>query len=259
MYGVFVNTIIPGQRASALSRHDQHLTFGGGSRLSHRRTASRRRLHKADQARGSGSVPLHDASAPTDPARSHQWLPTSATETEVHLAGRILLLRRQGKLASPPCRTGRQHPALRTPASSASGAPRLRRPRPRRLGRRRRHRDDTRRASCRSRSPSFELLSKALRPLPDKWKGLTDVDTRYRQRYVDLIVNEDTRRVFDGPHRRRSPRSARTCASRGYLEVETPVLDTTRAAPRRGRSSPTTTRSTSTSTCASRSSCPSSA
>ena len=36
-----------------------------------------------------------------------------------------------------------------------------------------------------------------MRPLPDKWHGLTDVDTRFRQRYVDLIVNEDARRVFD--------------------------------------------------------------
>src|SRR4029450_2714866 len=43
----------------------------------------------------------------------------------------------------------------------------------------------------------FELLAKALRPLPDKWHGLADVDTRFRQRYVDLIVNEDARRVFD--------------------------------------------------------------
>ncbi len=46
----------------------------------------------------------------------------------------------------------------------------------------------------------FELLSKALRPLPDKWKGLSDVDTRYRQRYVDLIVNDDARQVFAVRH-----------------------------------------------------------
>src|SRR5690606_20312914 len=41
----------------------------------------------------------------------------------------------------------------------------------------------------------FELLAKALRPLPDKWRGLSDIDTRYRQRYVDLIVNEDAREI----------------------------------------------------------------
>jgi len=71
---------------------------------------------------------------------------------------------------------------------------------------------------------AFELLSKALRPLPDKWRGLSDVDTRYRQRYVDLIVNEDARRVF-------SVRFAAVAAIRarlgelGFVEVETPVLN----------------------------------
>ena len=43
---------------------------------------------------------------------------------------------------------------------------------------------------------AFRLLTKALRPLPDKHKGLTDTEMRYRQRYVDLIVNEESRRVF---------------------------------------------------------------
>src|SRR6187549_20872 len=42
----------------------------------------------------------------------------------------------------------------------------------------------------------LRLLTKSLRPLPDKWHGLADVDTRYRQRYVDLIVNEESRAVF---------------------------------------------------------------
>jgi len=70
---------------------------------------------------------------------------------------------------------------------------------------------------------TFTLLSKAVRPLPEKWHGLTDVDTRYRQRYVDLIANDDARRVFD-------VRFATIAAiraflrARGYLEVETPVL-----------------------------------
>src|SRR5690349_19273771 len=69
----------------------------------------------------------------------------------------------------------------------------------------------------------FELLAKALRPLPDKWHGLTDVDTRFRQRYVDLIVNDDARRVF-------AIRSAaiteirRFLVDRGFVEVEGPVL-----------------------------------
>ncbi len=70
---------------------------------------------------------------------------------------------------------------------------------------------------------SFELLSKALRPLPDKWKGLADVDARYRQRYVDLTVNSDARRVFE--IRFAAVDSIRReLASRGFLEVETPLL-----------------------------------
>ena len=70
----------------------------------------------------------------------------------------------------------------------------------------------------------WRLLTKSLRPLPDKHRGLTDVDTRLRQRYLDLIVNPDSRRVFD-------IRSAviasvrRTLTERGFTEVETPVLD----------------------------------
>src|SRR5690606_14511165 len=45
-----------------------------------------------------------------------------------------------------------------------------------------------------------ELLAKAVRPLPDKWHGLTDTDTRFRQRYADLIVNDEARRLFDIRH-----------------------------------------------------------
>jgi lysyl-tRNA synthetase, class II len=69
----------------------------------------------------------------------------------------------------------------------------------------------------------FELLAKALRPLPDKWHGLADVDTRFRQRYVDLIVNEDARRVFDV--RVTAIDAIRSfLKDRGFVEVETPVL-----------------------------------
>ncbi|MBU6328353.1 MAG: lysine--tRNA ligase [Acidobacteria bacterium] len=70
----------------------------------------------------------------------------------------------------------------------------------------------------------FELLSKALRPLPDKWKGLSDVDARYRQRYVDLTVNQDARRVFEV--RFAAIEAIRTALrDRDYLEVETPILN----------------------------------
>ncbi|MEO5975069.1 MAG: lysine--tRNA ligase [Ilumatobacteraceae bacterium] len=70
---------------------------------------------------------------------------------------------------------------------------------------------------------SAQLLSKAIRPLPDKWHGLTDIDTRYRQRYADLIVNEEARRTFEIRHATISS-FRRTLNSHDYVEVETPVL-----------------------------------
>jgi lysyl-tRNA synthetase class 2 len=69
----------------------------------------------------------------------------------------------------------------------------------------------------------LHFLAKCLVPLPEKWHGLTDVEIRYRQRYLDLIVNPDSRRVFE----------TRSCViaairefmtARGYLEVETPMM-----------------------------------
>jgi lysyl-tRNA synthetase class 2 len=70
---------------------------------------------------------------------------------------------------------------------------------------------------------SFELLTKAMRPLPDKWHGLKDVEVRYRQRYVDLIANEPVRDVFRARTRIISA-IRRLYDERGFLEVETPVL-----------------------------------
>ncbi len=70
---------------------------------------------------------------------------------------------------------------------------------------------------------SLELLAKAVRPLPDKWHGLTDTDTRYRQRYADLIVNEEARRVFKIRHQIISS-FRNTLHDHGFVEVETPVL-----------------------------------
>ncbi len=71
----------------------------------------------------------------------------------------------------------------------------------------------------------FTLLSKALRPLPEKWHGLVDIETCYRQRYLDLIMNEETRRRF-------ALRSRVVSATRnfldagGFVEVDTPVIQT---------------------------------
>jgi len=69
----------------------------------------------------------------------------------------------------------------------------------------------------------FYMLTKSLKPLPEKWHGLRDVETRYRQRYVDLIVNQDVRRVFTTRTRIISA-MRRFFDEHGFLEVETPVL-----------------------------------
>ena len=69
----------------------------------------------------------------------------------------------------------------------------------------------------------WEVLAKTLRPLPEKWHGLRDVETRYRQRYLDLIANEDVRRVFRTRTRLLSA-IRRFLDERGFLEVETPIL-----------------------------------
>lgn len=69
----------------------------------------------------------------------------------------------------------------------------------------------------------YALLAKALLPLPEKWHGLTDVEKRYRQRYLDLIANEEVRRIFEIRSRAVSA-MRRFLDSRGFIEVETPVL-----------------------------------
>lgn len=70
---------------------------------------------------------------------------------------------------------------------------------------------------------SLRLLTKALRPLPDKWKGLSDTETRYRQRYVDLIANEASRRTF--VLRSKIINSMRQYfQAQGFMEVETPMM-----------------------------------
>lgn len=69
----------------------------------------------------------------------------------------------------------------------------------------------------------WEMLSKSLHPLPDKWHGLTDIEKRYRQRYIDLIVNPQSKNVF---------KTRAKCISfirrwldeRSFLEIETPIL-----------------------------------
>ena len=83
----------------------------------------------------------------------------------------------------------------------------------------------TKRGEISIKAHQVTLLSKSLRPLPEKYHGLTDRETRYRQRYVDLIVNPEVKRTF--VIRSRFIKFVRDFLDgRGYMEVETPVLNT---------------------------------
>ncbi len=151
--------------------------------------------------------------------------PGTLTDVRVRVAGRILLLRRQGKLTFATVRDQSgsmqlfvDRKVLGDDEHAAFNALDL---------------GDwvgvdgtvmtTKKGELSVNVDGFQLLAKALRPLPDKWHGLSDVDTRFRQRYVDLIVNDDARRVFEV---RFAAVAAlrRELADLGFAEVETPVL-----------------------------------
>ena len=81
----------------------------------------------------------------------------------------------------------------------------------------------TRTGEATVRVESYVLLSKALHPLPEKWHGLRDVETRYRRRYLDLIANEEARNII-GTRSRIVSAMRRFLDDQGFLEVETPTL-----------------------------------
>jgi len=151
--------------------------------------------------------------------------PDTRTDTVVRVAGRVMLLRRQGKLTFATVRDQSGTVQLFVSRDELGDAEHA--------AFNQLDRGDwvgvegtvmaTRKGELSVNVSAFELLAKALLPLPDKWHGLSDVDTRFRQRYVDLVVNEDARRVF----RIRFAAVAalrNALAARGFVEVETPVL-----------------------------------
>ncbi|HKA93332.1 MAG TPA: amino acid--tRNA ligase-related protein, partial [Acidimicrobiia bacterium] len=189
-----------------------------------------RRLAKveAERARGRDPYPVRFDRTHTTAELHAQYDRIDAgaeTDDVVCVAGRILLVRRQGKLTFATVRDGTGTVQLFVSRAV--------------LGDERHAEFDdldlgdwvgvegtvikTKKGELSVKVSAFELLGKALRPLPDKWHGLADVDTRFRQRYVDLIVNEDARRVLE-------TRVATVDALRsflkdgGFVEVETPVL-----------------------------------
>jgi lysyl-tRNA synthetase class 2 len=189
-----------------------------------------RRLAKlaALRARGTDPYPVRFDRTHTTAELHEHWDHLDAggeTDDVVRVAGRVLLIRRQGKLTFATVRDGTGTVQLFV-SEAIAGAPT--------------HdafddldRGDwvgaegtvmkTKRGELSVRLGAFELLAKALRPLPEKWHGMSDVESRFRMRYVDLIANDDARRVF-------AIRFAVIAAmrefltERGYVEVETPVL-----------------------------------
>ena len=81
----------------------------------------------------------------------------------------------------------------------------------------------TQRGEISVKATKFQFLAKALRPLPEKWHGLKDVETRYRQRYLDLIVNPDVQKTFI-IRSKIIQALRRFLESQDFLEVETPIL-----------------------------------
>jgi len=189
-----------------------------------------RRLAKLDQLRRDGTevypyrfdrthtlAQLRDAHG--------QLQPGAETDVHVTVAGRMMLRREQGKLIFATLRDRDDEIQLFI-SKAVVGDDAFARIRELDLG-------DwvgvdgvimvTRKGELSVKVESIQLLAKALRPMPDKWRGLTDPDTRYRQRYADLVVNQEARRAFEIRHAMIAS-FRRTLTGHGYIEVETPVL-----------------------------------
>lgn len=183
------------------------------------------RREKLDKLRGSGVEPFGQRFERTHScADIHQRFP-ELEGTSVTVAGRVTAIRRHGKAAffDVTDQTGRIQVYLKRDIIGEETFGRLDQVD---LGDivgvsgqviRTRTGEDTIEAT------GFLFLTKSLRPLPEKWHGLRDPDTRYRQRYLDLIANPEVRRVFD--IRSRTIRAIREFLDgEGFTEVETPVF-----------------------------------
>jgi len=189
-----------------------------------------RRLARVEEIRAGGGDPYpvrydRDRDAASLHAEFGALEPGTETDVEVSVAGRLVLRRDQGRLVFGTLRDGSGTIQLFASEREMGPGP-LDAFRALDLG------DwvgargtvmTTRKGELSVKVAEATLLAKALLPLPDKWHGLADVDTRFRRRYVDLVVNEDARRVA----RLRSDALdalRRLLHDRGFVEVETPVL-----------------------------------
>jgi lysyl-tRNA synthetase, class II len=208
--------------------HDDDTTSEGGSSGLAAQIAERRA--KRDALRDSGIDPyptrFDRTTTPGDLHGAHQGLaPDTRTGTDVRVAGKIVSIRGHGKLVFVTIRDMTGDIQLMGKADvlqgdSAAVLERLD------LG------DwvgaegeviSSRRGELSVEVRHLQLLVKALRPLPDRWHGLSEQDTRYRQREVDLLSNEESRRVFG--IRFAAVAAMRACmVAQGFVEVETPIL-----------------------------------
>ncbi|MGA7911198.1 MAG: lysine--tRNA ligase [Candidatus Dormiibacterota bacterium] len=186
----------------------------------------RDRREKLERLRASGIEPYSRGFRPTQTTQSARDLLGESERTgQVSLAGRLMVKRVQGGLVFADLQDGHGRIQLMATrellgdeefgrfadldAGDIVGAtgPVFR----------------TRRGEVTLEVQSFQLLTKSLRPLPEKWHGLKDVEIRYRQRYLDLIANPQVRDVFRA--RTRIITSMRGLLDeRGFLDVDTPVL-----------------------------------
>jgi lysyl-tRNA synthetase class 2 len=202
-------------------------TPGGEPLAEHFLTAAR--LAKVETLRGAGVNPYPVTFSPTASAaalqEAHAGLAAGEnSEESERVAGRLLTLRRFGGLAFGVVQDGSGRLQLYADAAvlgdrleafldldpgdwvGASGEV-IR----------------TRRGELSIRVEDFTLLAKALRPLPEKWHGLQDVEVRHRRRYLDLATNPQARRVL-AARSRIVASLRRSLDERGFLEVETPIL-----------------------------------
>ncbi len=189
-----------------------------------------RRHHAVSALRDAGTEPYpyrFDRSHELAEIRANWGLlePGTETDEQVSIAGRVMLMRDSGKLifATVRDRSGEIQLFVSKAVVGDDAFDRIKRLD---LG------DwvgvhgtvmTTRKGELSVKPERMDLLSKAIRPLPDKWHGLADTDTRFRQRYADLIVNDEARRAFEIRHAVIAS-FRRTLHERGFIEVETPVL-----------------------------------
>ena len=186
----------------------------------------RDRLEKVERLRASGIDPYSRGFTPTHSSLAAKSLLGDQERTDpVSVAGRVMVKRKQGGVAFVDLQDGRgriqlmgnreiqgeEEFALFTDLDLGdiigANGPVFR----------------TKRGEITVEVHRFQLLTKSLRPLPEKWHGLKDVEIRYRQRYVDLIANPEVRDVFRA--RTRIVTALRGLLDeRGFIDVETPVL-----------------------------------